>query len=141
MGCTYRYTHNYIPVFKKTVVLYIVALFVLIGGGVNHRMGLFDLMMIKDNHIAAAGSIYLAVMKAQQYLETNELTSVKIEVETDSLGQVQEVKEIIKAQEESNRVSRVMLDNMIVRNDHQFDFTTLNKAIEIMKGEIWCLEA
>lgn len=122
--------------FSKTSVFNIFTLLLYIGGGVNHRMGLFDMMMIKDNHIAAAGSIHLAVVKAQQYLEANKLSLVKVEVETDTLEQVQEVKEVIKAQGESNRVSRVMLDNMIIKKDNQLDFTTLNKAMEIMKGTI-----
>eukprot|EP00210_Caulerpa_lentillifera_P005565 g5323.t1 len=106
---------------------------VLIGGGVNHRMGLFDMMMIKDNHIAAAGSIKLAVTKAKEYLQRNKLTDVKIEVETDTLDQVQEVKNVIKEHLDDNHVSRVMLDNMIERKGDNLDFTTLNKAIEIMK--------
>ncbi len=41
---------------------------VLIGGGSNHRMGLFDMMMIKDNHIAAAGGISAAVQRAEEYI-------------------------------------------------------------------------
>lgn len=43
------------------------------GGGHNHRMGLFDMMMIKDNHIAAAGGIKAAVQRADEYIESNGL--------------------------------------------------------------------
>ncbi len=41
---------------------------VLIGGGANHRMGLYDMMMIKDNHVAAAGGIKAAVQRAEDYI-------------------------------------------------------------------------
>jgi len=73
---------------------------VLCGGGKNHRMGLYDMVMIKDNHIDGAGSIADAVSKVKSKLNP----SVKIEVETRNL---EEVKEALKAQ-----VDYIMLDNM-----------------------------
>lgn len=60
---------------------------VLCGGGTNHRFGLYDAVMIKDNHIAAAGGIAMALAQAQQALGH----MVKIEIEVDSLVQLEEV--------------------------------------------------
>lgn len=83
---------------------------VLIGGGHNHRMGLYDMMMIKDNHIAAAGGIKAAVQRAQQYIAHNKLEGMQVEVETRTLEEVEEILEVIKSG--GSCVSRVMLDNM-----------------------------
>ena len=55
----------------------------LIGGGKNHRMGLFDMAMIKDNHISVAGGITNAIRSVDQFLSQNEL---KMEVEVGFLG-------------------------------------------------------
>ncbi|KXZ42752.1 hypothetical protein GPECTOR_120g419 [Gonium pectorale] len=71
---------------------------VLIGGGVNHRMGLYDMMLIKDNHIAAAGGIRAAISRAEQYIREQGLTGkMGIEVETSSLAEVDEVVDILQA--------------------------------------------
>ena len=72
---------------------------VVAGGGTNHRMGLFDLAMIKDNHIVAAGSITDAVLKVR-----NAQPDIQIEVETTSLKEVQEAL--------SAGANLIMLDNM-----------------------------
>lgn len=61
-----------------------------VGGGKNHRMGLFDMVMIKDNHIDQCGSITLAVNRVKSYLQKKEL-SLPIEVETRSLDDVNEI--------------------------------------------------
>ncbi len=76
------------------------------GGGVNHRYGLDDMVLIKDNHIVAAGNIATAVAKCQKYLRSQNL-KVRIEVETTSLVQVEEV---LKC----GGVDRIMLDNFAV---------------------------
>ncbi len=73
-----------------------------VGGGKNHRMGLYDMILIKDNHIAAAGTISLAVQKARERWGNK----YKIEVEC---GTLPEVEEAIK-----NKVDIIMLDNMNV---------------------------
>ncbi len=78
---------------------------VTIGGGYNHRFGLYDMVMLKDNHVDYAGGIINAVNKTKKYLAENQ-KNLKIEVETRNL---QEVKEAIKA-----KVDRIMLDNMSV---------------------------
>lgn len=76
-----------------------------IGGGINHRFGLFDMIMLKDNHIDYAGGITNAVNNAYKYVQTQK-PYLKIEVETRNLKDVEEVLSIGKA-----KVLRVMLDN------------------------------
>ncbi|MCC5920001.1 MAG: carboxylating nicotinate-nucleotide diphosphorylase [Cyclobacteriaceae bacterium] len=75
-----------------------------IGGGQNHRMGLYDMIMLKDNHVDYAGGIREAIQAAKKYLTEKQL-DIPIEVETRSL---EEVKEVV----EEGGVSFVMLDNM-----------------------------
>jgi len=88
---------------------------VLIGGGKNHRIGLFDMVMIKDNHIAAAGGIAAAVSACEAYLAENGLDNVKIEVEARTMD---EVKTVIALLDDPNvvtkSVTRLMLDNMSI---------------------------
>jgi nicotinate-nucleotide pyrophosphorylase (carboxylating) len=74
-----------------------------IGGGVNHRFGLFDMIMIKDNHIAYAGGIEQAITSVRQYLNENNLR-LKIEIEAGSLEQVQQIMNV-------GGVDRIMIDN------------------------------
>jgi nicotinate-nucleotide pyrophosphorylase (carboxylating) len=74
-----------------------------IGGGENHRFGLYDMIMIKDNHIDFAGGIKPAIQKAKNYLKEKNL-NLKIEVEARTL---QHVKEIMH----EGGVDRIMLDN------------------------------
>ena len=76
-----------------------------IGGGVNHRFGLYDMIMLKDNHIDYAGGIEAAINKAYDYVQRNDL-DIKIEVETRSIEDVKKVLEI-----GVGKVFRVMLDN------------------------------
>ena len=86
---------------------------VLVGGGKNHRMGLFDMIMIKDNHIAASGSIEAAVRNAHAYLQANAMDDVKIEVETRTMDEVAVVIALLDDEAvDTSAVSRVMLDNM-----------------------------
>ncbi len=88
---------------------------VTMGGGVNHRMGLHDAVMIKDNHIAAAGDIRAAVRAAREYAGPD----VMVEVEVENLEQLKEVLD--------TDADRVLLDNM--------DLDTLREAVELA-GEI-----
>lgn len=76
---------------------------VLQGGGVNHRFGLYDMVMLKDNHIDCAGGITSAVENAYRYLKENQL-KLKIEVETRSID---EVREVLATQ----KIDRIMFDN------------------------------
>ncbi len=76
---------------------------VAMGGGTNHRIGLFDMILIKENHIAAAGGIDKAIERCRKYLWEHNM-KVLIEVETKN---IEEVKAAIEA-----KVDRIMLDNM-----------------------------
>jgi nicotinate-nucleotide pyrophosphorylase (carboxylating) len=77
-----------------------------IGGGINHRMGLYDMIMLKDNHTDFAGGITTAISRTKEYLKKNNL-SLKIEVESRNL---KEVNEILAA----SGVDRIMLDNFTI---------------------------
>ncbi len=80
---------------------------VLAGGGTNHSFGLFDAILIKDNHVQSAGGVGKAVQKARQYLQTTEgqaLGNKQIEVEVTTLAELGEALE--------TKADRVMLDNM-----------------------------
>lgn len=74
-----------------------------IGGGHNHRMGLYDMIMIKDNHIDYAGGIRQAIESANKYIKDNKL-DIKIEIEARD---EEELKEILKV----GQIHRIMLDN------------------------------
>ena len=90
-----------------------------IGGGVNHRMGLYDMIMLKDNHIDFAGGIKEAILKTNQYLK-NEKLDLQIEVETRDLN---EVKEVLKV----GQVHRITLDN--------FSYEDLTTAVKLINGK------
>ena len=74
-----------------------------IGGGQNHRMGLYDMIMIKDNHIDYAGGIRQAIERTVSYLKENNL-DLRIEVETRDFEELKQVLEV-------GQVHRIMLDN------------------------------
>jgi nicotinate-nucleotide pyrophosphorylase (carboxylating) len=76
-----------------------------IGGGFNHRFGLFDMIMLKDNHIDYCGGIEKAIEKAWKYVQVKKL-GLKIEVETRSIDDVNKVIAVGKG-----KVFRIMLDN------------------------------
>ncbi|HEU4576325.1 MAG TPA: carboxylating nicotinate-nucleotide diphosphorylase [Chitinophagaceae bacterium] len=76
-----------------------------IGGGVNHRMGLYDMIMLKDNHIDFCGGIEQAIERAHQYV-ISQKPGMGIEVETRTIGDVQKVVSVGKG-----KVFRIMLDN------------------------------
>ena len=85
-----------------------------VGGGVNHRTGLYDGVLIKENHIAAAGGIGVAISRARAYIPH----TMKIEVETESLPEV--------AQALAAGADIIMLDNM--------DTATMVEAVEMIDG-------
>lgn len=89
---------------------------VTIGGGENHRFALYDMVMLKDNHIDFAGGITLAIAKTQDYLKENNL-DLKIIVEARDLDEVQE---ILK----SNGIHRILIDN--------FDYEDTRKAVALI---------
>jgi nicotinate-nucleotide pyrophosphorylase (carboxylating) len=90
-----------------------------IGGGVNHRMGLYDMIMLKDNHIDFSGGITAAVNKTVDYLKQKHL-DLKIEVETRNLEDVKEVLAV-------GQVHRIMLDN--------FTPAQISAALELIDGK------
>ena len=92
---------------------------VLMGGGVNHRMGLYDMVMLKDNHIDFCGGIEKAIEQTNKYLAANDL-KLKIEVETRSLDDVKRVMAC-------GGVDRIMLDN--------YSPEQLEAAIQIIGGK------
>jgi nicotinate-nucleotide pyrophosphorylase (carboxylating) len=94
---------------------------VVIGGGVNHRFGLFDMIMLKDNHIDFAGGISEAISAAVAYVKKNHL-SLKIEIETRNL---EEVRQVLT----HGQVDRIMLDNMSV-NDMRTAVELINDVYE-----------
>lgn len=89
------------------------------GGGENHRLGLYDMIMLKDNHIDYAGGIENAILKANKYIKTNN-KNLKIEIEVRNLAELKKVLEI-------GMVKRIMLDNFSI-ND------TLN-AVKMIDGK------
>lgn len=89
-----------------------------LGGGENHRMGLYDMIMIKDNHIDFAGGIRQAIEACHEYLQRKDKV-LKIEIEVRNF---QELDEVIKI----GGVDRIMLDNFAVAD--------LKKAVELIDG-------
>lgn len=79
-----------------------------IGGAVNHRMGLYDMIMLKDNHVDYAGGIEAAITNARNYLKESG-KDLRIEVETRSLAEVDEVLRV-------GQVDIIMLDNFSLEN-------------------------
>jgi len=79
-----------------------------IGGGVNHRMGLYDMILLKDNHIDYAGGISNAIHKTRAYLKRNNL-NLKVEIEARSLEDVRIILTV-------GGVDRIMLDNFSVED-------------------------
>jgi nicotinate-nucleotide pyrophosphorylase (carboxylating) len=79
-----------------------------IGGGMNHRMGLYDMIMLKDNHIDYAGGIINAINNTREYLKSRNL-NLKIEIEARSL---EDIEKIMAA----GGINRIMLDNFNIEN-------------------------
>ena len=89
-----------------------------IGGGVNHRFGLFDMILIKDNHADYAGGIKNALTAAQKYVKDHGL-DIPIEIEVRNLDELKEVLEV-------GGVVRIMLDN--------FSYEQIREALKIIDG-------
>lgn len=91
-----------------------------LGGGVNHRMGLYDMIMIKDNHADFAGGIEQAISRVKNYLEIKGL-DLKIEVEARSINEIKEILQV-------GGIHRIMLDN--------FDIPTTLKAVQLIDHQV-----
>ena len=92
---------------------------VILGGGANHRIGLYDMILIKDNHIDYAGGIKQAIDAANDYLKAKK-KKLRIEVEARDIN---EVKQILTV----GNIHRIMLDN--------FSISDLKKAIKLINGK------
>ncbi|WP_291725953.1 carboxylating nicotinate-nucleotide diphosphorylase [Bernardetia sp.] len=79
-----------------------------IGGGTNHRYGLFDMIMLKDNHVDYAGGISNAIQAAQSYCKEKN-KDLKIEIETRN---IEEVKQVLEVSKQTTPIDVIMLDNM-----------------------------
>jgi nicotinate-nucleotide pyrophosphorylase (carboxylating) len=90
-----------------------------IGGGVNHRIGLYDMILLKDNHVDFAGGIDKAIRRAKAYLQSKG-KDLKIEIEVRNFDELSQVMSI-------GGVDRIMLDNFSVENTR--------KAVEIINGK------
>ena len=90
----------------------------MLGGGANHRIGLYDMILIKDNHIDYAGGIGQAINAANTYLKSKN-KKLKIEVEARSID---EVKQILAV----GNIHRIMLDN--------FSIPDIKKALKLIAG-------
>ncbi len=89
-----------------------------IGGGVNHRFGLYDMILIKDNHVDYAGGIQEAIEGAHNYLAANN-KKLAIEIEVRNLEELEEVLQ-------TGGVDRILLDN--------FNFSDLSDAVDMIEG-------
>lgn len=92
---------------------------VVLGGGANHRIGLYDMILIKDNHIDYSGGIQQAIEAANDYLKAKK-KKLRIEVEARNLA---EVKEILTV----GKVHRIMLDN--------FSYADMKTAVKLINGK------
>lgn len=97
---------------------YLEKLAVRIGGGVNHRFGLYDMILIKDNHVDYAGGISNAIKSAQNYLKENKI-NIPVEVEVRNLEELKEVMQF-------GQIDRILLDN--------FSFSLLKEAVKRVNG-------
>ncbi len=101
---------------------------VLLGGGENHRIGLYDMVLIKDNHIAAARGIRGVIESVNHRRSKEDNSDIQIEIEAATLDQV---REIIAC----GGVNRILLDNMtFVADDGSIDTSMLREAVEMIDG-------
>jgi nicotinate-nucleotide pyrophosphorylase (carboxylating) len=90
-----------------------------IGGGMNHRFGLYDMILVKDNHVDFAGGIPQAIRRVREYVAEHQL-DIKIEIEVRNLTELQEVLHV-------GGVDIILLDN--------FDYATTRQAVTLVDGQ------
>lgn len=105
-----------------------------LGGGTNHRVGLYDLILIKDNHIAAAGGVHEALDAAHAFRGENDRADLDIEIETRTLDEVRAV--LAHADQKDGNGSGadiILLDNMAHgRSDGTVDVRMLQEAVDLI---------
>ena len=89
-----------------------------IGGGMNHRIGLFDMILLKDNHVDFCGGVYNAISRAKQYCKQHGKEDLKIECEVRNFKELEEAL--------SEGCDRIMFDNFTPEDTH--------RAVEIVSG-------
>ena len=92
---------------------------VVIGGGLNHRFGLYDMILLKDNHIDFGGGITKTINRCREFLKKEHL-DLRIEIETRNLKEVEEVLR-------TGKVDRIMLDNMTIQE--------MKQAVDLIGGK------
>ena len=102
-----------------------------LGGAENHRVGLFDMVLVKDNHIAAAGGVAEAIRAVDAYRQR--VRDLPVEVEARTLD---EVDAVLAAVEAGSRVDRVLLDNMARRTAGGLDVSVLETAVRRIDGRV-----
>lgn len=101
-----------------------------LGGGANHRVGLYDMVLVKDNHIAAAGGIAPALAAVRRYLQTSG-ADVPVEIEVRTTDEI----EALLAAPDADVVDRVLLDNLVrVLPDGRVDASALAAAVARLGG-------
>jgi nicotinate-nucleotide pyrophosphorylase (carboxylating) len=107
-----------------------------LGGGTNHRLGLHDLILIKDNHLAAAGGVRPALEEAHRYCEKHDAGDLQIELEARTLDEVRAALDAAgEAASDGCGPDIVLLDNMARRTESgEVDATMLRKAVERIDG-------
>ena len=103
-----------------------------LGGAANHRVGLYDMVLVKDNHIAAAGGVRAAIRAVDAYARRAGL-DVPVEVEARTLA---EVDAVLAAVADGSRVDRVLLDNMARPTAHGLDTSALREAVDRIGGRL-----
>jgi nicotinate-nucleotide pyrophosphorylase (carboxylating) len=98
-----------------------------IGGGQNHRIGLFDMILIKENHIAAAGGVEAALRAASAWAKDN--PGVRIEIEARTLDEVRQVCD-------TGIAELILLDNMVRRSPAGLDTSMLAEAVDLVAGRM-----
>jgi len=114
-------THTKVLDTRKTTpgLRYLEKWAVRIGGGVNHRFGLYDMILIKDNHVDYSGGIKPAIEKARQYIISKN-KKLEIEIEVRNLDELQQVLQ-------TGGINRILLDN--------FNFADLREAVRVIGGK------
>ena len=104
---------------------------VALGGAQNHRVGLYDMVLVKDNHIAAAGGVAEAIRAVDAYRQRAGDLPVEVEART-----LDEVDAVLAAVADGSRVDRILLDNMARQTASGLDVSLLEEAVQRVGGRV-----